>query len=684
MSTLAAHSELLCPITQCIMTDPVKAPDGHSYERAAIIEAVRRNGSSPMTRQPMRVDQLVTDYTLKSIIDRFVNATEPVSDPDTIVAYIHTNDNLTSVDLCSDDGEARPQNVVFVVDTSGSMDDEVGAATGEQDGFSIMDVTKHGIRTCLCGLRPEDKAAIVAFSTDARIVMPLRKMDASGKAQIRVALAGLTPHGGTNIWAGLDLALKQLTNGGTIFLLTDGQPNYRPPRGEVAMLKNAMDSHDNVVVNTYGFGYNLDSKLLVELARSTQGSYSFIPDIGTLGTVFVHAMTNLITSVDRTITLNIETEGTITMPEIVKTNNGYVLPLGRITKGISRKVFIECDRPVALFPTGDVVLKCLYPNDMRPQEYQGLFKVADRQIVAMGILQCHGIARGNLDQANAFLNSLIGTISDPKLQEDLNGQVREAIMPQHFNRWGRHYLPSLALAHWTQQCNNFLDKGIQDYGGHTFHAMRDKLDAAFNELPAPRPTHRERVVQRFRSSGRIVTAAPERMSSYNSASAPCFAGQCLVEMANDNPKKCEDIRKGDIVMTSKGPASVRCVVKTLSRHGVVELCTLGHLLVTPWHPISIGGVWTFPSTLASAEKKPCQAVYSFLLDDGFEDMYIEDVKCVTLAHGICNDDVAEHSFFGTQKAVDALQKLTGWQDGLVNVRGVVRDIETRLVCGLYQ
>lgn len=63
------------------------------------------------------------------------------------------------------------------MDTSGSMNDEVGAATGEQDGFSIMDVTKHGILTCLCGLRPEDKAAIVAFSTDARVIMPLRKMD---------------------------------------------------------------------------------------------------------------------------------------------------------------------------------------------------------------------------------------------------------------------------------------------------------------------------------------------------------------------------------------------------------------------------------------------------------------------------------------------------------------------------
>ena len=682
MSALIDNDALICPITQCIMTDPVKAPDGHSYERAAIIEALRRNGLSPMTRQRMRVDQLVPDYTLKSIIDRFVNVTEPVSDPDTIVAYIHTNDNLTSVDLTSEDGEARPQNVVFVVDTSGSMEDEVSAATGERDGFSIMDVTKHGILTCLCGLRPEDRAAIVAFSTDARVVMPLRKMDASGKAQLRVALAGLTPDGGTNIWAGLELALKQLPNGGTIFLLTDGQPNYRPPRGEVAMLKNAMDSHDNVVVNTYGFGYNLDSKLLVQLARSTQGSYSFIPDIGTLGTVFVHAMSNLITSVDRTITLNIETEGTITMPEIIKTNHGYALPLGRITKGISRKIFIECDKPVALFPTGDVVLKCLYPNNMRPQEYQGLFKVADRQIVAMGILQCHGIARGNLDQANTFLNELIGTISDPKLQEDLNGQVREAIMPQHFNRWGRHYLPSLALAHWTQQCNNFLDKGIQQYGGRTFHTMRDKLDTAFNELPAPRPTHRERVVQQFRSSGRIVTAAPQSMRSYNSASAPCFADWCRVQLANGTLKACRDIRKGDIVSTSKGPAQIKCVLRTNCEQA--SFVQVGQLYVTPWHPIIHQNKWTFPNDIGQVEDLDCKCVFSFLLQPGFSDVNIEGVSCITLGHGIQKDPVASHPFYGTDKVCLCMKTLDGWQDGHVEIQGVYRDNETTLVCGLIQ
>ena len=57
------------PITHDIMVDPVKAPDGHTYERSAIEQAIRVNGKSPITRQPISIDQLVTDYTIKNVFE---------------------------------------------------------------------------------------------------------------------------------------------------------------------------------------------------------------------------------------------------------------------------------------------------------------------------------------------------------------------------------------------------------------------------------------------------------------------------------------------------------------------------------------------------------------------------------------------------------------------------------------
>lgn len=56
----------------------------------------------------------------------------------------------------------------------------------------------------------------------------------------------------------------------------------------------------------FGFGYNLDSGLLDELAREGGGRYAFIPDSGFVGTVFVHALANLLTTAAQKVVLNLE------------------------------------------------------------------------------------------------------------------------------------------------------------------------------------------------------------------------------------------------------------------------------------------------------------------------------------------------------------------------------------------
>merc|ERR1712046_299843 len=59
---------------------------------------------------------------------------------------------------------------------------------------------------------------------------------------------------------------------------------------------------------------------------------------------------------------------------------------------------------------------------------------------------------------------------------------------ERFNRWGKHYLRALARAHQVQQCTNFMDPGLQVYGGELFRALRDIGDEAFLSLPPPKPS----------------------------------------------------------------------------------------------------------------------------------------------------------------------------------------------------
>ena len=60
---------LCCPITLDIMDHPVVAADGHTYERAAITEWIARNGKSPVTQQPLAVETLVPNLSIKHQIE---------------------------------------------------------------------------------------------------------------------------------------------------------------------------------------------------------------------------------------------------------------------------------------------------------------------------------------------------------------------------------------------------------------------------------------------------------------------------------------------------------------------------------------------------------------------------------------------------------------------------------------
>ena len=65
-------NELVCPITQEIMFDPVVASDGRTYERNAIQRWLSTKNTSPMTKEP--IDKtLRTNWAIRSAIQRFLD-----------------------------------------------------------------------------------------------------------------------------------------------------------------------------------------------------------------------------------------------------------------------------------------------------------------------------------------------------------------------------------------------------------------------------------------------------------------------------------------------------------------------------------------------------------------------------------------------------------------------------------
>ncbi|KAJ6262418.1 hypothetical protein Dda_3226 [Drechslerella dactyloides] len=63
---------LMDSISFSIMTDPVVTKKGHSYDRTTIMDHLRRSATDPLTREPLRVEDLRTNLALKQACTQFL------------------------------------------------------------------------------------------------------------------------------------------------------------------------------------------------------------------------------------------------------------------------------------------------------------------------------------------------------------------------------------------------------------------------------------------------------------------------------------------------------------------------------------------------------------------------------------------------------------------------------------
>ncbi|KAK9829576.1 hypothetical protein WJX72_006579 [[Myrmecia] bisecta] len=59
---------MCCPITHDFMQDPVIAEDGHTYDRAAIVEWFSQHDTSPMTNQVLATKVLIPNILMRRLI----------------------------------------------------------------------------------------------------------------------------------------------------------------------------------------------------------------------------------------------------------------------------------------------------------------------------------------------------------------------------------------------------------------------------------------------------------------------------------------------------------------------------------------------------------------------------------------------------------------------------------------
>lgn len=167
--------------------------------------------------------------------------------------------------------EVLPKDIVFCVDTSGSM----------VEGGK-MDQAQEALKYCLEKLRPGDRFNLVDFSTAARTFRD-GEMVPANQGNIDAALAyvkGLAPRGGTAIEQALDRSLKLLEDDNDrlkmILFATDGLPTIgqRDPQEILKGVEKA--NKQDVRIFVFGEGFNVNTRLLDFLALNHRGEADYV------------------------------------------------------------------------------------------------------------------------------------------------------------------------------------------------------------------------------------------------------------------------------------------------------------------------------------------------------------------------------------------------------------------------
>ena len=168
--------------------------------------------------------------------------------------------------------EVKEQNLVFLVDTSGSMYDA-----------DKLPLAIDALKYLLKEMDEKDSISIVTYAGSSEVALTPTKCTPEGKQEIASVLDSLTADGGTygeaGIRAAYELAQESFIEGGNnrVLLLTDGDFNLGQT-DDSELVKLVQDKAEGqIFLSILGFGTgNYNDALAEELADKGNGNYSYI------------------------------------------------------------------------------------------------------------------------------------------------------------------------------------------------------------------------------------------------------------------------------------------------------------------------------------------------------------------------------------------------------------------------
>ena len=196
--------------------------------------------------------------------------------------------------------KAPPSNMVFLIDTSGSMDEP-----------NKMPLLKASFKLLLDNLRPEDRIAIVVYASQTGIALP--STPAKEKEKIFKVIDDLVASGSTAGGAGLQTAYEVaeknfLPKGNNrIILATDGDFNVGiSSRDELQQLVEEK-RNNGIYISVLGYGMgNYRDDMAETIANKGNGNYAYIDNFTEAKKVLVNEFGGTLYTVAKDVKLQLE------------------------------------------------------------------------------------------------------------------------------------------------------------------------------------------------------------------------------------------------------------------------------------------------------------------------------------------------------------------------------------------